>query len=98
MLKTSLAAGLAATLLFLGPASAQDRQGQFIAQQADTSLRLSKLKGVDVIGQDHTKLGDIEDILIDREGRVQAVVLGAGGLLGVGGKTVALPYDQIMWN
>jgi sporulation protein YlmC with PRC-barrel domain len=97
MLKTSLAAGLAATLLFLGPASAQDRQGQFIAQQADTSLRLSKLKGVDVIGQDHTKLGDIEDILIDR-GRVQAVVLEAGRLLGVGGKTVALPYDQIMWN
>ena len=98
MSKMPLAAGLAATLLVGGPAFAQDRQGQFITEQPHTSLRLSKLKGVDVIGQDHTKLGDIEEVLIDRDGRVQAVVVGAGGLLGVGGKTLALPYDQILWN
>jgi hypothetical protein len=37
-------------------------------------------------------------VLIDGNGRVQAVVIEAGGLLGVGGKTIALPYDQILWN
>ncbi len=67
MSKMPLAAGLAATLLVGGPAFAQDRQGQFITEQPHTSLRLSKLKGVDVIGQDHTKLGDIEEVLIDRD-------------------------------
>jgi hypothetical protein len=61
-------------------------------------LRLSKLKGVDVIGQDHTKIGDIDDVLIDRSGRIEAVVLDVGGILGMGGKTVAVPYDQILWN
>jgi len=98
MLKTSLAAGLATTLLLLGPASAQDRQGQFIAEQPNTSLRLSKLKGVNVIGQDHTKLGDIEDVLLDRGGRIEAVVVGTGGILGVGSKSIALSFDQILWN
>lgn len=98
MLKTTAAAGLATTLLLLGSALAQDRQGQFIAQQPNTSLRLSQLKGVEVIGQDHTRLGDIAEALLDRNGRVEAVVIGVGGLLGVGGKTVAIPFDQILWN
>ncbi|MDQ4136575.1 MAG: PRC-barrel domain-containing protein [Pseudomonadota bacterium] len=98
MSKTPLAAGLAVALLFLGPALAQDRQGQFIAEQPSASVRLSKLKGVDVIGQDHTKLGDIEEVVIGRDGRVHAVVVGAGGVLGLGGKSIALPYDQILWN
>ena len=97
MLKTSIAAGFAA-LLLLGPALAQGQPGQFIAQQPNTSLRLSKLKGVDVIGQDHTKLGDIDEVLIDQNGRIQAVVIGTGGLLGLGGKAVAIPYETILWN
>ena len=97
MLKTTAAAGLATSLL-LGSALAQDRQGQFIAQQPHTSLRLSQLKGVDVIGQDHTRLGDIDEVLVDRNGRIEAVVIGVGGFLGVGGKNVAIPFDQILWN
>lgn len=74
------------------------RAGGFIAEQPHTSLRLSKLKGVDVIGQDHTKIGDIDEVLIDGGGRIGAVVLAVGGVLGLGGKTVAIPYDQILWN
>ena len=79
-------------------ASGGGRTGQFIAQQPNTSLRLSKLKGVDVIGQDHTKIGDIDEVLIDRGGRVEAVVVEVGGFLGVGSKSIAIPYDQILWN
>jgi sporulation protein YlmC with PRC-barrel domain len=108
MSKAYFAAGLVLATIVLGPAIGQDRSapagassagtGQFIAEQPNTSLRLSKLKGVDVIGQDHTRIGDIDDVLIDSNGRVAAVVIDAGGLLGMGGKTVAIPYDQIVWN
>jgi sporulation protein YlmC with PRC-barrel domain len=98
MLKTTIVAGLATTILWLAPAFAQAPEGRFIAQQPNTSLRLSKLKGVDVIGQDHTKIGDIDDVLIDRDGRIQAVVLAVGGFLGAGGKTVAIPFGEILWN
>ena len=105
MLKTTITAGLAATALLLGPALAQDRPGpgpsgggRFIAEQPPTSLRLSKLKGLDVIGQDHTKIGDIDEVLVDRNGRVEAVVVGVGGFLGIGSKSIAIPFDQILWN
>jgi sporulation protein YlmC with PRC-barrel domain len=40
-------------------------------------------------------IGDINDILIDREGKIAAVIVGVGGLLGMGEKNVALPYDQL---
>jgi sporulation protein YlmC with PRC-barrel domain len=98
MTKIPSAAGLAATLLLCEPAIAQERPGPFITEQAHTSLRVSKLTGVDVIGQDHVKLGEIEEVLVSRDGRVEAVVVGTGGLFGLGGKTIALPYDQILWN
>jgi sporulation protein YlmC with PRC-barrel domain len=81
-----------------GQSQGGGRAGQFIAEQPNTSLRLSKLKGVDVIGQDHTKVGDIDEVLIDRRGRIEAVVLAVGGILGMGGKTIAVPYEQILWN
>jgi len=97
MLKMTVAAALAMTSL-PGFAQAQERQGRFIAEQPSASLRLSKLKGVDVIGQDHTKLGDIDEVLVDRNGRVEAVVIGAGGVLGIGGKSIAIPFDQILCN
>jgi sporulation protein YlmC with PRC-barrel domain len=88
------------------PSAALQQQGApmfsghagFIAEQPHTSMRLSKLKGVDVIGQDHVKIGDVDELLIDRAGRLQAVVVGVGGFLGVGGKDIAIPYDQIAWN
>ena len=119
MLKTTLAAGVASSVLILGAAMAQTTQGSsevpsatlqsqgapvfsgragFIAEQPNTSLRLSKLKDVDAIGQDHVKIGNIDEMLIDSDGRIQAVVIGVGGFLGIGGKNIAIPYDQIVWN
>jgi hypothetical protein len=68
----------------------------FMAEQPPTSMRLSKIKGTHVIGLDERKLGEIEDVLVDRTGRAQAVVIDAGGL--IGGKTVALPYGEFLWN
>ncbi len=43
-------------------------------------------------------LGDINDILIDREGKIAAVIVGVGGVLGMGEKNVALPYDQLSFG
>jgi hypothetical protein len=32
------------------------------------------------------KIGDVDDLLLDKEGRVTAVIVGVGGFLGMGGK------------
>lgn len=48
-----------------------------------------------VYDQQDNKLGEIKDMLLDREGRVQAVIVSVGGFLGMGEKDVAVPFDAV---
>jgi sporulation protein YlmC with PRC-barrel domain len=41
------------------------------------------------------KIGDVEDVLIDTDGHVSAMIIAVGGFLGVGEKDVAVPYSSI---
>lgn len=41
------------------------------------------------------KIGEIKDMLLDREGRVQAVIVSVGGFLGMGEKDVAVAFDAV---
>jgi sporulation protein YlmC with PRC-barrel domain len=41
------------------------------------------------------KIGEIKDMLLDREGKVQAVIVSVGGFLGMGEKDVAVPFDAV---
>lgn len=70
----------------------------FLAAPPAGTVRGSKILGVPVIGMDHVRVGKIEDVLVDVSGRIQAVVIGVGGFLGVGEKYVAVPFDQLVWN
>jgi hypothetical protein len=40
-------------------------------------------------------VGDINDILIDSNGKVAGVIVGVGGFLGMGEKDVSLTFDQL---
>ncbi len=59
------------------------------AQGADQWLS-SNFVGVDVIGPNDEKIGDVSDILFDKSGKVVGYVVGVGGFLGIGTKNVAL--------
>lgn len=71
---------------------------RFIERPEAGTMRGSKVIGVGVVGSDHVRVGKIEDVLVDGAGRIQAVVIGVGGFLGVGEKYVAVPFDQLAWN
>jgi hypothetical protein len=58
------------------------------SQRSDQWLA-SKFAGTDVLGSDNRKIGTVDDILFDRAGKVQAYVIGFGGLFGISGKAVA---------
>jgi len=54
----------------------------------------SRLIGSAVYDPANMSLGDINDIVADKDGRVKAVVIGVGGFLGIGEKNVAvIPAD-----
>ena len=42
-----------------------------------------------------TKIGEISDVLLDKDGKVGAIIVGVGGFLGMGEKDVAVPFSAI---
>src|SRR4051812_45142571 len=102
MLKQHLAACLVGTALATSSAFAQTSStppspGQFITQQSPDQWRASKLVGVDVYGTDNAKVGDVREVLLNRNGAAEAVVIGVGGFLGIGEKDVAVPFKAVEW-
>jgi hypothetical protein len=63
---------------------------QFIDKQNSDQWLASNFKGTDVVGTQDEKIGDVNDVLFDRDGKVVAYVVGVGGFLGIGSKEVAL--------
>jgi sporulation protein YlmC with PRC-barrel domain len=63
---------------------------KFVSKQTQDQWLASKFKGTDVVGTDDQKIGDVSDILMDKNGKVLAFIVGVGGFLGIGAKDVAI--------
>jgi sporulation protein YlmC with PRC-barrel domain len=78
------------------PGSAGSAAPQAITSQAPGQWLATKFKGTNVLGADGNKIGDVSDILFDKDGKVHAVIVGVGGFLGIGQKDVALPLTAFV--
>lgn len=72
------------------PAPSAAGAPSFIAAQKSDQWLASKFSGTDVLGPDNAKIGDVNDVLFDKTGKIMAVIVGVGGFLGIGQKDVAL--------
>ena len=77
-----------------GPASAQTTSA---TTHKEGEWRGSKLAGVDVYNEANEKIGDVNDVILDRSGNVAKVILGVGGVLGLGERYVAIAFDKLKW-
>jgi hypothetical protein len=69
--------------------------GQIMTQSAETVLSRD-LIGQTVTAADNTKIGNISDLLLSKDGKtVEGFVIGVGGFLGIGERSVALKMDQL---
>jgi sporulation protein YlmC with PRC-barrel domain len=57
--------------------------------------RSSKLIGLNVYNDQNEKLGDISEILLDKSGKVDGVVIGVGGFLGMGKHDILVKMDKL---
>jgi sporulation protein YlmC with PRC-barrel domain len=57
--------------------------------------RASKLMGLDVYNEANEKLGDVNELILDKNGKVSAVVIGVGGFLGMGEHDIAVTMDKL---
>src|SRR5450756_1701103 len=101
MLFKSVAAALVTTALLGGAAFAQtpakDRSDTNVAVHRDGQWRSSKLIGVDVYNDANEKIGAIEELIVDKSGKIEHVILGVGGFLGMGEHYVAVSFDKLKW-
>lgn len=98
-LMTGAAAASVALSLSLAPhATAQTATqdtSSFLQQQTSNEWRTSKLVGNGVRGPDNQRIGEIDDLIVDQNGNIKAVVVGVGGFLGIGEKHVAFPFKNL---
>ena len=65
------------------------------ASAADVMWRSSKLIGLNVYNDKNEKLGDISEVLVDRSGKVDGVVIGVGGFLGMGQHDIKVDMSKL---
>jgi sporulation protein YlmC with PRC-barrel domain len=58
-------------------------------------MRASKLIGADVRNTANEEVGEINEVILDKDGKVAAVVLGVGGFLGMGERQVAVKFKSL---
>ena len=92
MVVTALLALLAVPVLAQTTTPAPDNV-KFYSERGE--WRASQLMGVKVTNKAGETIGDINEVLIDKDGKVAAVVLGVGGFLGMGERHAAVTFNSV---
>lgn len=68
---------------------------QFLKEQNDSDWLATDLIGKSVVNNGNEAIGDVNNLVTDRDGKIVAVLIGAGGFLGIGEKDVAVRFEDI---
>ncbi|WP_404378388.1 PRC-barrel domain-containing protein [Caenispirillum salinarum] len=58
-------------------------------------LRAETMLGADVFGPNMDDIGDVENVILDRDNQIVAIIAEIGGFLDIGDTHVAVPWDQV---
>ena len=68
---------------------------QPVQNQSASEWRASKVLGLYVYNDANERLGSINELLTDSNGKIAKAVIGVGGFLGIGESDVAVNFDQL---
>jgi sporulation protein YlmC with PRC-barrel domain len=90
--------------LFAGQALAEQQRGQTGTQtyhmggttgtQSQDINRASEIKGLNVRNPQGEDLGQVDDLVFDNQGKISYLILSKGGVMGVGGDLVPVPWKE----
>jgi sporulation protein YlmC with PRC-barrel domain len=98
---TAMALALAAAIpAAYAQTSTSDARGAATVAAGSTMIqpdevRASKMIGSTVYDVQNRNIGSVKDLILDKSGKVDKVVLDVGSFLGMGGKYVAIPLSDI---
>ena len=58
-------------------------------------ISASELLDENIVNAANESVGDVNDVILDANGKVASIIVGVGGFLGMGEKDVALSFDQL---
>jgi sporulation protein YlmC with PRC-barrel domain len=67
----------------------------FLGQQSENEMLASDVMGAKVYNSADEELGTVNDIVFAESGEIEGVILGVGGFLGIGAKSVAVSFEAI---
>jgi sporulation protein YlmC with PRC-barrel domain len=77
------------------PATTSTTDSSTTLKGVDKDFLASNFIGKTVYSSARENIGEINDMIVSRDGKVHQVVIGVGGFLGIGEKDVAVPMDQL---
>ena len=79
----------------IGVASAANPSEQTMNSLPSGVLPISDYYNQSVYDTKDNKIGDINDLLVEKDGKISAAIIGVGGFLGAGEKKVAIPFTAL---
>lgn len=80
------------------PSTAPSTNTTSATQQQNNQWRGSQLIGLDVYNNSNENIGDINDVILGKDGKIELIVVGVGGWLGMGEHDVALRWEQVRFS
>ncbi|WP_404345094.1 PRC-barrel domain-containing protein [Vreelandella venusta] len=77
--------------------SSNGMEASYLTNAPDNTFHSDSLTGNQVHSsvENDEDIGTINDLIIDEDGKINAVVVGVGGFLGMGEKNVAIEWDSL---
>ncbi|MGE6743440.1 PRC-barrel domain-containing protein [Allorhizobium pseudoryzae] len=69
--------------------------GEYLTMQSETQVSANDYIGKAIYNGENNSIGDVNDLILEENGGIAAVVVGVGGFLGIGEKNVALPMSKV---
>lgn len=72
-----------------------EQSAQFLNEQKTDDILASTIIGQPAVNSQDEGVGNINDLVTDRSGKILAALIGVGGFLGIGEKDVAVRFEDL---
>ncbi|MCH8531875.1 MAG: PRC-barrel domain-containing protein [Saccharospirillum sp.] len=67
----------------------------FMDNTPSNGMQVSDLMGSNVRASDNEDIGSVDDMIVDSDGQIVAIIVSVGGFLGIGDREVAVGWDDV---
>lgn len=94
-LRTGVGSGAGSSAEPAGTSASRNDAAQTGAAISLASANREQLVGKEIYGSNNQNIGEVEDVVVGPNARLESVLVDVGGFLGIGARRVAIPISQL---